>query len=64
MLAKEEEFIARFAARASHASQVQSRIKKIEKIERIEIPAEQRTIKFEFARTARSGDDVSTRRPG
>nr|WP_304598754.1 ABC-F family ATP-binding cassette domain-containing protein [Geobacter sp. FeAm09] len=38
MLAKEEEFIARFAARASHAAQVQSRVKKIDKIERIEIP--------------------------
>lgn len=58
MLAKEEEFIARFAARASHASQVQSRMKKIEKIERIEIPAEQRAIKFEFAEPPRSGDDV------
>ena len=58
MLAKEEEFIARFAARASHASQVQSRIKKIEKIERIEIPPEQRTIQFEFAEPPRSGDDV------
>jgi ATP-binding cassette subfamily F protein 3 len=58
MLAKEEEFIARFAARASHASQVQSRVKKIAKIERIEIPPEQRTIKFEFAEPPRSGDDV------
>lgn len=58
MLAKEEDFIARFAARASHASQVQSRVKKIDKIERIEIPAEQRSIKFEFAEPPRSGDDV------
>ena len=58
MLAKEEEFIARFAARASHAAQVQSRVKKLEKIERIEIPPEQRTIKFEFAEPPRSGDDV------
>jgi len=58
MLAKEEDFIARFAARASHASQVQSRVKKIDKIERIEIPAEQRNIKFEFAEPPRSGDDV------
>jgi len=57
MLAKEE-FIARFAARASHASQVQSRVKKIAKIERIEIPPEQRTIKFEFGEPPRSGDDV------
>ncbi len=58
MLAKEEEFIARFAARASHASQVQSRVKKIAKIERIEIPAEQRSFRFEFAEPPRSGDDV------
>ncbi|MGB3209186.1 MAG: ABC-F family ATP-binding cassette domain-containing protein [Desulforhopalus sp.] len=58
MLAKEEEFIARFAARASHASQVQSRIKKIEKIDRIVLPPEQRTIKFDFPVPPRSGDDV------
>ena len=43
MLAKEEEFIARFAARASHAAQVQSRVKKIEKIDRIVLPPEQKT---------------------
>ena len=35
MLSKEEEFIARFAARASHAAQVQSRVKKLEKIDEI-----------------------------
>ena len=58
MLAKEEEFIARFAARASHASQVQSRVKKIEKIERIELPPEQKIIRFEFPEPPRSGDDV------
>jgi len=58
MLAKEEEFISRFAARASHAAQVQSRVKKLEKIDRIEIPAEQKTIRFEFAEAPRSGDDV------
>jgi ATP-binding cassette subfamily F protein 3 len=58
MLAKEEEFIARFAARASHAAQVQSRVKKLEKIDRIEIPAEQKTIRFAFAEPPRSGDDV------
>jgi ATP-binding cassette subfamily F protein 3 len=60
MLAKEEEFIARFAARASHASQVQSRVKKLEKIERIELPAQQRLVCFEFAETPRSGDEVLT----
>lgn len=58
MLAKEEEFIARFAARASHAAQVQSRVKKIEKIERIEIPADEKTIRFEFPQPPRSGNDV------
>ena len=58
MLAKEEDFIARFAARVSHAAQVQSRIKKLEKIERVELPPEQRTIKFEFAEPPRTGDDV------
>jgi ATP-binding cassette subfamily F protein 3 len=58
MLAKEEAFIARFAARASHASQVQSRVKKIAKIDRIEIPPEQRSFRFEFAEPPRSGDDV------
>ncbi|MBU1566281.1 MAG: ATP-binding cassette domain-containing protein [Proteobacteria bacterium] len=58
MLAKEEEFIARFAARASHASQVQSRVKKIDKIERIVLPPEQRTMKFDFPVPQRSGDDV------
>jgi ATP-binding cassette subfamily F protein 3 len=58
MLAKEEEFIARFAARASHAAQVQSRVKKLDKIERIEIPAEERVMDFEFAEPPRSGNDV------
>jgi len=58
MLAKEEEFIARFAARASHAAQVQSRVKKIDKIERIEIPAEERAVRFKFPEPPRSGDDV------
>ncbi len=58
MLAKEEDFIARFAARVSHAAQVQSRIKKLEKIERIELPPTQKTIRFEFDEPPRSGDNV------
>lgn len=58
MLAKEEEFIARFAARASHAAQVQSRVKKIEKIDRIEIPPEEQIIKFEWPEPPRGGDEV------
>jgi ATP-binding cassette subfamily F protein 3 len=59
MLSKEEDFISRFAARASHAAQVQSRVKKLEKIERIEIPSEQKVVKFEFSEPPRSGDDAA-----
>jgi hypothetical protein len=51
MLAKEEAFIARFKARASHAAQVQSRVKKLEKIERVEPP-----------RAARSSSSTSAAR--
>lgn len=58
MLAKEEEFIARFAARASHAAQVQSRVKKLEKIDRIEIPPEEKVMAFDFPTPPRSGNDV------
>ncbi|HEX7673925.1 MAG TPA: ABC-F family ATP-binding cassette domain-containing protein [Bdellovibrio sp.] len=58
MLAKEEEFIARFAARASHAAQVQSRVKKLEKIDRIEIPEEETEIKFEWPVPPRGGEEV------
>ncbi len=58
MLAKEEEFIARFAARASHAAQVQSRVKKLDKIDRIEIPAEEKVMEFEFPNPPRSGNEV------
>ena len=58
MLAKEEEFIAKFAARASHAAQVQSRVKKLDKIDRIEIPAEEKMVRFQFNKPPRSGDDV------
>jgi ATP-binding cassette subfamily F protein 3 len=58
MLAKEEEFIARFAARASHAAQVQSRVKKLEKIERIEVPTEERALSIEWPNPPRGGDEV------
>lgn len=58
MLAKDEEFIAKFKARASHAAQVQSRQKKIDKIERIEIPPEEQSISFDFSTPPRGGDDV------
>lgn len=58
MLAKEIAFIERFKARASHAAQVQSRVKKLDKIERVEPPKRRQTIAFEFKPAPRSGDDV------
>jgi len=58
MLAKEEEFIARFKARASHAAQVQSRVKKLEKIDRIEIPPEEAAMSFTWPVPPRGGDDI------
>lgn len=58
MLAKEEAFIARFKARASHAAQVQSRVKKLEKIERVEPPKRRKKLRFDFPESPRSGDDV------
>jgi ATPase subunit of ABC transporter with duplicated ATPase domains len=58
MLAKEMRFIERFKARASHAAQVQSRVKQIEKIERVEPPKRRQTVSFEFAPAPRSGEDV------
>jgi ATPase subunit of ABC transporter with duplicated ATPase domains len=59
MLAKEEAFIARFKARASHAAQVQSRVKKLDKIERVEPPRKRRKLRFDFPQAPRSGDDVA-----
>ncbi|MFP2926994.1 ABC-F family ATP-binding cassette domain-containing protein [Pyxidicoccus sp. 3LG] len=58
MLAKEIKFIERFKARASHAAQVQSRVKKLEKIERVEPPKRRQTVLFEFQPAPRSGEDV------
>ena len=58
MLAKEIKFIERFKARASHAAQVQSRVKKLEKIDRVEPPKRRQTVSFEFLPAPRSGDDV------
>jgi ATP-binding cassette subfamily F protein 3 len=57
-LAKEEEFIAQFKARASHAAQVQSRVKKLSKIERVVVPSEDEEISFQFADPPRGSDDV------
>jgi ATPase subunit of ABC transporter with duplicated ATPase domains len=62
MLAKEIKFIERFKARASHAAQVQSRVKKLEKIERVEPPKRRQTVAFEFLPAPRSGEDVASLR--
>jgi ATPase subunit of ABC transporter with duplicated ATPase domains len=59
MLAKEQAFIERFKARASHAAQVQSRIKRIDKIEKVEPPKKRELIEFAFPTPPRSGDDVA-----
>jgi ATPase subunit of ABC transporter with duplicated ATPase domains len=59
MLAKEQAFIDKFKARASHAAQVQSRVKKLEKIERVEPPKRRKVLDFEFRKAPRSGDDVA-----
>jgi ATPase subunit of ABC transporter with duplicated ATPase domains len=59
MLAKEEAFIAKFKARASHAAQVQSRVKKLEKIEKVEPPRRRRVVEFDFQSPPRSGEDVA-----
>jgi len=60
MLAKEISFIERFKARASHAAQVQSRVKKLDKIERVEPPRRRQTVSFEFQPAPRSGEDVAS----
>ena len=59
MMAKEIKFIERFKARASHAAQVQSRVKKLDKIEKVEMPRRRQAVQFEFRAPPRSGDDVA-----
>ena len=59
MLAKEIKFIERFKARASHAAQVQSRVKKLDKIERFEPPRRRQIVTFDFPPAPRSGEDVA-----
>jgi ATPase subunit of ABC transporter with duplicated ATPase domains len=59
MLAKEQAFIDKFKARASHAAQVQSRVKKLEKIEKVEPPRRRKVVDFDFPTPPRSGEDVA-----
>ncbi|MER8381254.1 ABC-F family ATP-binding cassette domain-containing protein [Mesorhizobium sp. M1399] len=60
MLAKEIAFIERFKARASHAAQVQSRVKKLDKIDRVEPPKRRQKVSFDFQPAPRCGEDVVT----
>ncbi len=57
-LKKEEEFIAKFKASASHAAQVQSRVKKLDKIDRVELEAEQEQMSILLPDIPRGGNDV------
>jgi ATP-binding cassette subfamily F protein 3 len=59
-LKKEEEFIARFKARASHAAQVQSRVKKLDKIDRVELDGVEDKISIALPEIPRGGNDVAT----
>jgi ATPase subunit of ABC transporter with duplicated ATPase domains len=59
-LAKQMKFIERFKARASHAAQVQSRVKQLDKIEKVEPPKRRQSIAFEFKPAPRSGEDVAS----
>jgi ATP-binding cassette subfamily F protein 3 len=56
-----QEFADRFRAKASKASQAQSKLKQIERMEKIEAPlAAQKSISFRFPQPARSGHRVLT----
>ncbi|MBI3352296.1 MAG: ABC-F family ATP-binding cassette domain-containing protein [Nitrospirae bacterium] len=53
-----EKFIERFRAKASKASQVQSRVKMLEKMDKIELASERKKVRFKFPQPIRSGEVV------
>jgi ATP-binding cassette, subfamily F, member 3 len=58
-IARLEEFVNRFRAKASKASQAQERLRRLAKIDRLEAPpAAEATISFRFPQPARSGQRV------
>ena len=65
-IARLEDFIRRFRAKASKASQVQSRVKTLEKMKRLEAPRSAgRRLRFRFPPAPNCGDPViSVRRAG
>jgi ATP-binding cassette subfamily F protein 3 len=60
-IASLQRFADRFRAKASKASQAQSKLKQIDRMEKIEAPVQtQRSVKFRFPQPARSGQRVIT----
>ncbi len=57
---RQTEFIERFRAKATKASQVQSRIKQLEKIQIIELPRATKKARFSFPEPPRGGNNVLT----
>lgn len=55
-----QSFVDRFRAKASKATQAQSRLKALDKIERIKLDSDERTVKFKFPQPPRSGNIVIT----
>ena len=59
-IAHMQSFVDRFRAKATKATQAQSRLKALEKIERIELDVEEKAVKFKFPQPPRSGNVVLT----